>query len=375
MTLPARLIGYGAYNLCFDSLLGRDASGTGLNFFEVIRQGVPGHPGGWPMINLVKVICFRRSYVDDFPLTLRSRLRPLYVFNRRTGEVDINTAFLDNLVKLVDEAHKYQFWVQVCLFHEQAIELADGMGRPTELPEIVPPELNPFQAGKAQCQRLIEFFSPEASDRLELQKDLVRTVAGYLRGKPDIIWEMGNELRIQKLRTDPCSDQDVQTANCKLAEWLNIMWSELTRTLGAPLDFTVSTGIKNEATLFSFTNRDCPAGSYVFIPNVFDLHSGQWSGDIAGAVKRVQGYHFPGGPPNLSPVIINDDGAQLKDDTPQQQMDAARQINQWAFDAFKQSTPTQRVHFASKQQYPPGQPFDLLALDALRDANNGIRRR
>jgi hypothetical protein len=375
MTLPPRLLGYGAYNLCFDAALGQDASSAGPNFFEAIRQGFGGHPG-WPMINLVKVICFRRATVDDFPPALGARLRRLYKLNIRTREVEINSAFLDNLAALVDQAQKNQFWVQVCIFHEQAIELADANGQPTELPEPVPPELNPFKPGRAQCQRLIEFFSPDASDRLERQKELVQAVGVYLRGKPNVLWEMGNELRIQKMPKDPCSDQEVQAANCRLAQWLTIMWTELTRALGSvPLDFTVSTGVKNEPTLFSGTGRDCPPGSPVFIPNVFDLHFGQWAGNIAGAVKRVQGYHLLGAPAIHAPVIINDDGAQLKDDTPQQKADAARLINQWAFDALQQSNTTQRVHFASKQQYPPGQPFDVLALDALRDASNGIRRR
>src|SRR5207237_411928 len=177
---------------------------------------------------------------------------------RHRGKNDINPAFLHNLAALVDEAQKHQFWVQVCLFHEQAIELVDRSGAPAEFPEDAPLALNPFQDKdrKTQCQRLIEFFSPEASERLELQKELVRYVAGNLKGKPNVIWEMGNELRIQKALNEPCSDQDVQTANCKLAEWLNLMWVDLTHTSGpVPLDFEVSTGVKNEATLFSYANR------------------------------------------------------------------------------------------------------------------------
>jgi len=50
---PPRLIGYGAYNLCFDTFLARSG---GMNFFQYIRSRPE-----LDAINLVKVICFRKS--------------------------------------------------------------------------------------------------------------------------------------------------------------------------------------------------------------------------------------------------------------------------------------------------------------------------
>jgi hypothetical protein len=116
MTIPSRLAGYGAYNLCFDKYLGRkNANFTEPDFFAAIRNS------GFNRINLVKIICFRYSRKESLPA---DRAIPLYV--NQSGRVLINSAFLDNLNTLVTSAERHGFWVQVCTFHYHAIATPNG---------------------------------------------------------------------------------------------------------------------------------------------------------------------------------------------------------------------------------------------------------
>ena len=125
--LPRRLIGYGAYGLCFDNRLGQAASNSGPNFFQALKQRAP-------FVNLVKVIVYYRSDAEGigaFPH------RHLTLYN---PDRSINGAFLANLRALVDAAAApgIGFFLQVAIFPYQALE------RPADFqPESIPHELIP----------------------------------------------------------------------------------------------------------------------------------------------------------------------------------------------------------------------------------------
>jgi len=331
MSIPSRLIGYGAYNLCFDRWLGKPPSG-GPIFFSAIRNG------GWP-VNLVKVICFRNSGIEGLPETRRVTL---YDNNKA-----INTAFIDNLNNLVDQARQFGFWVQVCIFHFHAITA------PAETPENVPNILNPANLGTNNYQKLTSFFNIGDQARLNEQIRLVRAIGDRLRGYNNVLWELANEVRIQ----GGTAAQNA-TGNCQLVAWLKRMRTELITSLqGRPYVIGTSTGL-NEAVTFK-PQRPVEGCNESALPaEYFDFHTGQWdaTGDyaagIANAKTRAASYN-----PNAF-LIINDDGVSNSVRTPDW-------VKARAKEAFKR-----RLHYSSKQEYPPGAPLDTITLDKLREANN-----
>ncbi|HKP86009.1 MAG TPA: hypothetical protein VJZ26_07935 [Blastocatellia bacterium] len=332
MSIPSRLIGYGAYNLCFDRWLGKPPSG-GPIFFAAIRNG------GWP-VNLVKVICFRNSGIEGLPETRRVTLYD----NRKA----INTAFIDNLNNLVDQARQFNFSVQVCLFHFHAITA------PAETPENVPDVLNPANLGTNNYQKLTSFFNISDQARLNEQIRFVRAIGDRLRGYNNVLWELANEVRIQG--GTPAQNA---TGNCGLVAWLKRMRTELITSLqGRPFVITTSTGIDNERVTFSPSRPVDGCNESALPAEYFDFHAGQWGAvdnfatGIANAKARVAGYN------RNAFLIVNDDGVNNT-------MRTADWVKARAKEAFRQ-----RVHYASKQEYPPGVPLDTLTLDKLREANN-----
>lgn len=315
--VPRRLIGYGAYNLCFDSQLGKSATDQ-RNFFDVLKGD------GWP-VNLVKVICFRKSIIEGLPL---GRAISLYKPDRT-----INTAFLDNLVSLVDYAAGKGFWVQVCIFHYHAVK------DPNESPENIPGELQPnFSA--PLCSRLQTFFTASNNNVTHKQKELVAQLGQRLAGRSNVIWELANEVRMDG---QGCTDAD----NRNLVAWLSHMRDALIQNAGPDIHVGTSTGITNE----QVTGRNLPV-------TFFDFHSGQWSatGDyrfgIRTAQERAVSYNAD------AFLIINDDGV------PDAQRNEAN-ITNWAGTAFQRG-----LHYATKSPYPPGQPFSIHALNGLKHAND-----
>ncbi|HEX3126303.1 MAG TPA: hypothetical protein VH394_03140 [Thermoanaerobaculia bacterium] len=315
--VPRRLIGYGAYNLCFDSQLGKSATDS-RNFFDVLKGD------GWP-VNLVKVICFRKSTIEGLPL---SRAISLYKPDRT-----INPLFLDNLVKLVDYAAGKDFWVQVCIFHYHAVK------DPNESPENIPGELQP-NFNTSLCDRLKKFFTASSNNITQKQKELVAQLGQRLAGRPNVIWELANEVRMDGTG---CTSAD----NSNLVAWLSHMRDALINNTGPDIHVGTSTGIDNE----QVTGRNLPA-------TFFDFHSGQWSalGDYSFGIRtskeRAASYN------SSAFLIINDDGV------PDAQRTGAN-ITNWATAAFQRG-----LHYATKSTYPPGQAFSTHTLNALKLSNN-----
>lgn len=323
--IPRRLVGYGAYNLCFDRLHGRAAGdNAGPNFFQAVRQRLPA-------VNLVKVIVYRNSGIEGlrrFP----NRQITLYRTDR-----SINDDFVNNLRALVDAAGP-TFFVQVCIFHYHALQ-----NPAAEQPEFIPHELiPPSTLPDHPIDRARWFFGPGLNPRTHKQKELVARLGRALAGRPNVIWEIGNELRI-------AGDDNHAGDHRALAQWMNQMREALQANAGADINLTCSTGIHNEAV----TLRNVPL-------NVFDFHSGQW---------MVNG-HYQTGIPNAKaraatyrpgvPLIINDDGVT---DMPRNRPNVAG----WARVAFQNG-----LHYNTKGSYPPAEDFSQQQIDGLRDATVAV---
>ncbi|HEX7997763.1 MAG TPA: hypothetical protein VF528_05185 [Pyrinomonadaceae bacterium] len=349
--LPYRLAGYGAYNLCFDKFLGRKRSNMAdPDFFATLYNN------GFRKINFVKVICFRWAKNESLPA---DRAIPLYNTSRQ-----INPAFLDNLVTLVERANQSRFWVQVCIFHQQAISMPNGApGGNPEVPENLPPELMP-NVQDALCTRLKKFFNPRPANpaQLALQKDLVITIVNRLKNYTNVLYEIGNELRMDG---NGCTVND----NCLLSEWMNIMGRQILNILGQTNSIGTSTGAYQDPPLVA-KNNEVPVfkgcGLKRFSPGYFDFHHGQWyspddiEDGIAYAKLRADAYKE-----RPTPLIINDDGApeELR----------RTQMETWATTAFSKG-----LHYSTKQTYPNGgvdengKVLDF-NLDALTKLNNAAR--
>jgi hypothetical protein len=378
LLFPKRFIGYGAYNLCFDTTLAESVDpldNVRRNFFRYIRKRPALNP-----INLVRVICFRNSQQEGLPavvynadgsVTAASRTQPLF----RKGEdpttkSEVNPRFLDNLLALVQEAKQNGFWVQVCLFHEHAVK-QDSNGN-FENPENMPAVLD-TRALPDNCARLSTFFNigttPQAQARLTRQQRLVYQIASKLRWETNILWELANEVRI-----DGCTDA---SRNCAIVPWLEAMADQVLSGIFWDHDPSgTSTGANNEHQLFDPARpAACAAVPQPWRPVYYDFHTVQWGipiddinsqGYIAGipnAKGRVAAYK-PNTPPFL---IINDDGAKFGDElTAAEKQAHAALILKWATRAFEHG-----LHYSSKQQYPPV-AWDMPALNALVQANSAF---
>lgn len=365
--LPRRLVGYGAYNLCFDRLLAKKQDSPYVpDFFATIRNN------GFKHINLVKVICFRNSGADKHP---PGRTIPLYVNEPASptplSKIVINAAFLNNLVALVRRAQETGFWVQVCIFHYHALLMPPPPQTSNpETPELLPPELTP--KGQTSCQRLKNFFNPAPTDPNQLirQKELLAAIVGAVKDYHNVIFELGNELRLDKTGCTPAD-------NCQLAEWLSMMRDEVFRVTGFVNTHLIgtSTGTRstkpndiapenNEQEIF----QTCP--KRLSRPDYFDFHFLQWfdtqkgQTNIPAAIDQVKMYN---GTSTTPPLIINDDGA---DSTARPDNMAVLRSHQnvqtWATQAFNN-----HLHYSSKQPYYNGATgekladFDLKALGIL----------
>lgn len=185
---------------------------------------------------------------------------------------------------------------------------------------------------------------------------MVEAVVGRLKGRPKVIYEIGNELRIDKGGT--------RDDNFRLAECMNIIKEKILSVDPAALVGT-STGRhgtgggENEGEIF----RDSP---HKLVLSYFDFHSQEWIDDetpprIMAAANRAKNYL---GITTTPPLIINDDGLHDANRT-------AGNIRKWAAAAFGQG-----LHYSNKGTYPnggtndkDGKPldFDRALLTALND--------
>lgn len=356
----ARIIMYGAYNLCFDPTLGKFDS-AGPDFFEYMRRNK------YP-VNRIKVILYRDSTIEG--LTPPRVSVPLFASR------SLNPNFLRNLRALIKRAKETGMTVQLCLFSYHSVVTG-------EEPERPPLILDTAAWTGSNCDKLRRFFSLDDAKVVAEQSKLVHDIVTNLRTTnhlENVVFEIANELRTDLCRVDGKFDPKLnRQGNCAMVPWLNRM-AEVIRGAAAParVRITTSTGAHDENIdpvktgeasegIFFNKNRgshNCP-GTPAFVPDYFDLHAGQWEpaginwetdrvrylqalpGSIYAAGKRIYDYGYP------SPeIVINDDG--LRD------RKRAALLEHYVQAAFMCG-----FGVATKQEYPP-LPFDTGALGILK---------
>lgn len=362
----ARIIEYGAYNLCFDPTLGK-LGGGGADFFRFMKDR------RYP-VNRVKVILFRNSRQEGL---LAGQSIPLFAGRK------LNPRFLVNLQNLVRRGQESRISVQLCLFSYHSV--VGG-----EEPENPPAILDTKEWPGTACSKLRRFFSLDDAEVVAAQRKLVHDMITHLRqtvGLTGVVFEIANELRSDVCRKEdgsPAVEQNRQ-GNCQMVRWLNTMQAAI-REAAAPTAARVTTstgthderiiprriGEANEGIVFDKLRR---TGSCMdpksFVPSFFDLHAGQWEpigidweanrraylaalpASVGEVRQRLQSYGF------ANPVVVlNDDGlGERKRNT---------LLEHYVRAAFKAG-----YGYATKQQYPP-LPFDIAALDTLKRVHREI---
>ena len=334
--IPSRLIGFNAFGLCYDSQLGKTATDP-RNFFEYLRAE------GYPF-NMVKVVCFMNSTLEVQP----NRAIPLYKTDKT-----INPAFLNNLLTLVNKAAEQNFLVQVCLFHYHAVQ------KKIYAPENMPFDLDYTNEADTVRNRLRRFFTPTLGDPYKpLQKQLVAAVGQKLKNKPNVIWELCNEVRMDG---KPSASQAEQVGdNWNLVSWLNQMENTLKANAGDDIHVCTSTGTLSHNEKITCTN----------VPSTyFDFHMGQWH-DTEGTYRHTIQYARDRATqynPNNYALICNDDGASSVDHptAPDWQKRTEGNVKNWAGTAFQMG-----LGYTTKTSYPSKEPWGIPQMRAVKFANN-----
>lgn len=338
MSFARRIIGYGAWNLHFDKTLGADAGSDDLPFLSYLRAW------GYYKINHIKVVLFRNSTIEGLPA---ARALTLY---RPDGT--INQALIDNLKRLVAEAAAKGFWVQICIWHHHAIADKD------EYPENAPAVLAPDWTITSDGERLAKYYGPLPSRQpaFNEHKKLFRRIGGEFGGYSNVIFELGNELRVWM---NPAG-ADRQRDERNLRSWLASMLDALRTSAPGPIRVCTSTGINNESLLFT-----PPAGLPM---DFYDFHAGQWGmadkfdadypAGIGQSRGRVRSYK-PG-----AKLLIDADGL-FHNESFATSGAFADLMEKWAMEAFRRGE-----SFITKGYYPPGVAISRPMLDALERASN-----
>jgi hypothetical protein len=336
------IIGYGAWNLHFDPMLGASSFTDGLNFPRYLRAL------NYFKVNHIKVVLFRKSTAEGLPAG-----KPLYLPGG-----GINQALIDNLKFLVTEAAATGFWVQICIWHHHAIA-KDGSEYPENAPGVLAP--NWSLTGGA---RLSKYYAPTADRKPAFaeHKKLFRRIGSEFGQYENVIFELGNELRVwETLGGDPARVQDERN----LKSWVASMLTEL-RAAAAPktIRTCLSTAIPNEAIMFG----EAPGLDVDF----FDFHAGQWKmtkredttypQGITQSRNRVNGYK------SGAKLLIDADGL-FGPETFQTSFDFSLFLQKWATEALKLRVgpggTSYRESFVTKGYYPPGLNISWPMLDAL----------
>jgi hypothetical protein len=349
LSFAKRIVGYGCWNLHFDRELGKFGSVTNnqtlLTFLRSLYQ----------KINHIKVILFRNTAADKLT---SDRAIPLY-----RHDATINQVLIDNLKHLIDEANLKGFWVQICIWHHQA--LTD----PGEYPENAPGVLAPDWSEPSIPGRLQKYYMPSASRQAAFaeHRKLFDRIGREFGGYDNVIFELGNELRIW-----PTVDTSGKAGDERnLKAWLTGNLEALRAAASPrPIRVCTSSGIANEYILFK-----PPGGLDV---DYYDFHSGQWGMTDANGNPDRNSTKYPAGIRGCrdnaatykpgAKVLINTDGLFRSTDTVENSGAFAQLMQNWVGEAFQKG-----VSFVTKGFYPPGvSNISKPMLDALEHAANSI---
>ena len=335
LSFSKRIVGYGAWNLHFDSQLGATTATDNLTFLSYLRAL------GYLKVNHVKIILFRKSTIEGLPA---NRSVPFY-----KPDGTINQALIDNTKRLVDEATAKGFWVQICIWHHQA--LTDRAEYPENAPAVLAPDWSIDRTG----ERLAKYYAPSAGRQAAFaeHRKLFHRIGAEFGGYPNVLFELGNELRVYNFDTDD---------ERNLRAWLEMNLNELRSAAPGPIRVCTSTGKDNEYRMFKQT-----PGLDV---DYYDFHAGQWNMSdkfdndypigIRQSRERVQVYK-PG-----AKLLINDDGL-FGGETFETSATFAQYMEKWATEAFRKGE-----SFITKGYYPPGVAISRPMLDALERAANAV---
>jgi len=289
--------GYGAYTLSFWKKATASEPDLFAGFFRDIAA--PRGTGSRPGANLHRTILFQREGTEGIPANHQELLL--------TSALDVSAAYLKNLTRFVDVAAANNVVVQVCLFNYHGVTGAGGIQPPTH-----------FTFTDADPGVRFRKFFKVGGPHQGFQANLIAKVAQALGGRWNVIWEVGNELRLPGGETADYHNSD-------LTAW--IAWVAQAIRQKAPQLITTSTGTltMNEKPVNQLPGLDLAA-----------FHYGQWSTDIPGAVNRAAGY-------SDRHVVLDSDGSNGVLTAPQAQSFATQALSgtlkyRASFD-LKSSTP------------------------------------
>ncbi len=247
--------GYGAYTLSFWKKATASEPDLFAGFFGDIAA--PRGTGSRPGANLHRTILFQREGTEGIPADHQQLLL--------TPALDVSAAYLTNLVRFVDVAAARDVVVQVCLFNYHGVTGAGGIQPPTHF------TFTDTDPGV----RFRKFFKVGGQYQ-SFQANLIAKVAQALSGRWNVIWEVGNELRIPGSETSDYHNSD-------LTAW--IAWVAQAIRQKAPQLISTSTGILTGGGV----PNEQPVNQLPGL-NYAAFHYGQWKTDIPGAVNRAAGY-------------------------------------------------------------------------------------
>ncbi|PYQ31679.1 MAG: hypothetical protein DMF56_00810 [Acidobacteria bacterium] len=337
LSFDKRIIGYGALNLHFDRGLGASGATGGKTLLTFIRSL-------YKKVNHVKVIIFRKATAEVPAENAIQLYQP---------DGTINQALIDNLRALVEEARRLepQFWVQICVWHHQAI--ADQREYPDNAPAVLAPN---WTVGAAK--RLQDYYAPSASRQAAFaeHKRLFERIAREFSGYDNVLFEVGNEMRIWNDDRLPDSDQlDPGKAGDErnLKAWLAGNLQALRGAASRPIRVCTSSGIDNEYIFFKPSSGGLDVDFY-------DFHAGQW-GMTDGTRARnpdKTSTKYPAGIRGCrdnaavykpgAKVLINTDGL-FGPEKLETSAEFAQYMELWVREAFQKG-----VSFVTKGFYPPG---------------------
>jgi hypothetical protein len=318
-TVGSQFTGYGAYCMSFE----KDPGNTGLftNFFrDIAAYGV----------NLHRTFVFiNEDYENKTPANLQ---RLLLDGDGKTTSPDQN--YLANLERMVVAAKASGVVIEVCLFIHHAVVYAPNATPPK--PVAVP--------GNSPYERYRAFFN-KASLFLPMQGNLIDGVVRRLLPHWNVIYEIGNELRVPTPVLPAYGEQ-------QLKDWID--WAA-TRIRASDTGHLISTscGIENEAPINQLQRiQFCT------------FHQGQWSSNMDAACDRARAY-------GNKHVIFDDDGGARPLTSVQAWSKAALNVRDGCRVSYNHKGPAPVNAYDPQWVTTPGLPGQGRAidvLDALRQA-------
>jgi cellulase (glycosyl hydrolase family 5) len=320
-TFGIQFTGYGAYCMSFE----KDPTNSNLfgNFFrDVSNYGV----------NLHRTMLFvKESWENQTPNNTHMLLEG------SATNATVRSAYLTNLNRLVSEAKSRGIVVEVCLFVHHAVVASNNANMP--LPVVL--SGTPHDRYRAFCNT--------GSTFLQTQKNFIDAVANQLRSHWNVVYEVGNEMRVP----NPVGAYN----DSHLKAWIDWV-ADRVRGTGAGQLITTSTGAENEA-LINTSQRI----------QFCSFHQGQWVGKMDTACDNAKNY-------GNKHVIFDDDGSARPLTSVKAWSKAALNVRGGCKVSYnhKGFAPTNAYNAQWINTPPPagqentGKPID--ALTALRDARN-----